>query len=133
MPLTPTDKREIIKYRTEKAERTLVEAHDCASMGHWTLAANRLYYALFYMSNALLVDKGMFTKTHAGVIVKVHELFVKTGLLSRDEGRTISVLQNMRHSGDYDDCLDWTEEDVQPYFEKTSALLDKMKTLISHQ
>ena len=58
------------------------------------------------MINALLVDKGMFAKTHAGVIAKINEYFVKTGILSRDEGRTISILQNMRQSGDYDDCFE---------------------------
>lgn len=67
-----------------------------------------IYYTLFYISNALLVDKGMFAKTHA----KINEHFVKTGILSRDEGRTISILQNMRQSGDYDDCFEWSEEDV---------------------
>ena len=102
MPLNIEDKKSIIKYRVEKAHKPMIEARDCATMGHWTLAANRLYYTLFYISNALLVDKGMFAKTHAGVIAKFNEHFVKTGILSRDEGRTISILQNMRQSGDYD-------------------------------
>ena len=69
MPLNKEDKKSIIKYRVEKAHKTMIEARDCATMGHWTLAANRLYYTLFYISNALLVDKGMFAKTHAGVCI----------------------------------------------------------------
>ena len=36
----------------------------------------------------------------------------------------------MRQSGDYDDMFDWTEEDVAPLFEKTEALIQKMKELI---
>lgn len=132
MPLTSDNKRDIIKYRIEKAYRTLTEARDCASMGHWTLAANRLYYSLFYMSNALLVDKGLFAKTHAGVIAKIHELFVRPGILTKDDGRVISVLQNMRQSGDYDDCFEWTKEDVEPYFAKTEQLLEKIKSILNH-
>lgn len=84
-----------------------------------------IYYTLFYISNALLVDKSMFAKTHAGVIAKINEHFVKTGILSRDEGRTISILQNMRQSGDYDDCFEWSEEDVFPFFKRTEELLLK--------
>lgn len=130
MPLEREDKREIIKYRIEKAEKTIKEAKDCASMGHWTLAANRLYYALFYIANALLVDKGMFAKTHAGMIAKINEHFIRTGILTKEEGRTISILQNMRNTGDYDDCFDWTKEDVEPFFKKTQDLIDKIKGLI---
>lgn len=62
MALDIESQKEIVKYRIEKAERTVIEAKDCAVMGHWTLAANRLYYALFYVANALLVDKGMYVR-----------------------------------------------------------------------
>ena len=131
MPLEKEDKKSIIKYRIEKSHKTMIEARDCATMGHWTLAANRLYYSLFYISNALLVDKGIFAKTHAGVIAKINEHFIKTGLLSKDEGRTISILQNMRQSGDYDDCFEWSEADISPFFKRTEDLLLKMESLIS--
>ena len=90
-----------------------------------------LYYTLFYISNALLVDKGMFAKTHAGVIAKINEHFVKTGILSRDEGRTISILQNMCQSGDYDACFEWSEEDVFPFFKRTEELLLKIESLLN--
>lgn len=50
MPLTDEERRAIVVYRLEKAEGALVEARDCASLGHWTLAANRLYYAAYYAS-----------------------------------------------------------------------------------
>ena len=47
MALDIESQREIVKYRVERAEKTVIEAKDCASMEHWTLAANRLYYAIF--------------------------------------------------------------------------------------
>ena len=72
----------------------------------------------------------MFAKTHAGVIAKINEHFVKTGILSKDEGRTISILQNMRQYGDYDDCFEWSEEDVFPFFKRTEDLLLKIESLI---
>ena len=131
MSLEFEDRREIVKYRIEKADKTIIEAKDCAAMGHWTLAANRLYYSLFYIANALLVHNGMFVKKHAGMIAKIHEHFVKTNILTMEEGRTISILQNMRHSGDYDDCFEWTQEEVMPYFEKTINLIDRIKALIN--
>lgn len=57
--------------------------------------------------------------------------FVHKGLLSREDAKLASRLQNMRQSGDYDDMFDWTEEDVLPLFEKTENLITKMDKLIS--
>ena len=45
--LTDEERDALVKYRIEKAYGTLVEAHDCADDNHWTLAANRLYYAAY--------------------------------------------------------------------------------------
>lgn len=65
MSLEFEDRREIVKYRIEKADKTIIEAKDCAAMGHWTLAANRLYYSLFYIANALLVHNGLLNVTNS--------------------------------------------------------------------
>lgn len=109
----------------------MIEAKDNAMMKHWNLVANRMYYALFHMASALLIDKGFTTKTHSGVICVLGQEFVAKGLLSSDDGRLISRLQNMRQSGDYDDMFDWTEEDVVPLFIPAENLLKKMKDLMS--
>ena len=57
--------------------------------------------------------------------------FVRKGILDREDAKLASRLQNMRQSGDYDDMFDWTEEDVSPLFEKTEALIQKMKGAVS--
>ena len=54
--LTDEEREALVKYRIEKAYGTLVEAHDCAEDNHWTLTANRLYYAAYYASKALLIQ-----------------------------------------------------------------------------
>lgn len=131
MPLNIDDKKNIIKYRVEKSASTIIEAKDNAKLGHWNLVANRLYYALFYMIAALLLDKDIQFKSHAGAIRAIGLHFVSKGLLTSEEGSLISRLQNMRSSGDYDDLFNWTEENVAPMFEPTEALLDKMKQMIS--
>lgn len=131
MALTFDEKKAIIAYRIDKSHKTLIEARDNAKMEHWSLAANRLYYALFHMASALLVDKGFTSKTHSGILCIIGQEFVAKGLLSSEEGRLISRLQNMRQSGDYDDLFDWTKEDIQPLFDSTERLLRKMVNLIN--
>lgn len=83
------------------------------------------------MASALLLDKGMSAKTHAGVIHLIGEKFIATGLLDKSYGKLFSRLYELRQSGDYDDMYDATEEEVLPYFEKVRMFLDEMKKLIT--
>jgi len=106
------------------------EARDNAELGHWSLVANRLYYALFHAASALLISKGFSVKTHGGVISVLGKELVKTGLLTLEEGNLYSRLYNMRQTGDYDDLFDWTEQDVSPLISKTEALIERMKSLL---
>ncbi len=131
MPLESADKKSIIAYRIERAEATMVEAEDNAKLKHWNLAANRLYYSVFHMTSALLLDKGIHFKSHAGAIRALGLHFVTKGLMTSEDGRLVSRLQNMRSSGDYDDLFDWSEEDVAPMFEPTKTLISKIKNLIT--
>ena len=130
MPLTDEERSAIVSYRLEKADAAFVEAKDCASMEHWTLAANRLYYSSYYASSALLVKAGLQAKTHEGTIGMIGQSFVRTGILTKENGALLARLQNMRHTGDYDDFMDWTREDVEPCFSRVESFLAKVKSLI---
>lgn len=131
MSLSIEEKKSIIAYRIQKADGVFIEALDNAILNHWNLVANRLYYAVFHIASALLMDKGFASKTHSGVICLLGQEFAAKGLLDKDEMRLVSRLQNMRHAGDYDDMFDWDEEDVKPLLERTKRLIQKMKGLIS--
>ena len=131
MTLSIDEKKAIIKYRIQKAWNSIQEADDNARLGYWTLAASRLYYAAYYMASALLVDKGFIARSHSGVIHIIGSEFVKKDFLSKEDGRLISRLFNMRQSGDYDDLFDWTEEEVQPFLNKTKDFLARMEKLIT--
>ena len=130
MTLSKEEKRALVTYRMQKAYNTVTEAEDNAKSGHWTLAANRLYYALYYAASALLLSQGFIAHTHAGVIRIIGLEFVVKGILTKEDGRLFSLLFEMRQGGDYDDFLEWTEEDVAPYFEKVVVLIRKLEGLI---
>ena len=133
MALAIDEKKAIIAYRVQKSDAAMVEARDNAALNHWSLVANRLYYAVFHMASALMVDKGFTTKSHAGLICLLGQEFVVRGLLAKEDARLASRLLNMRQAGDYDDMFDWGEEDVSPLFSKTEILLQKMKELLSYK
>lgn len=128
--LSDEERQAIVSYRIEKAFETLAEARDCGAMNHWTLAANRLYYAAYYASSALLINNELQAKTHYGVITLIGQNFVKEGSLSKDDAHLLARLQNMRHSGDYDDFTEWHQEEVEPLFGKVDDYIKKIKTLV---
>ena len=135
MTLKSDDRASIVAYRLEKAFKTLKEASDIASLGYWTLVANRLYYAAYYASVAILIYKGIDASTHKGVIRMIGSSFVKNGILSVDDSKLLGRLYTMRQSGDYEDLFDWEEHDVKPliphvenYIRRISGLIDNDDT-----
>jgi len=67
MKLNQTERDAVVKYRLEKANKTLAEAISNIENCCWHTAANRLYYACFYASCAALIHNGLSTRTHNGV------------------------------------------------------------------
>ena len=128
--LKDEEREALVKYRIEKAYGTLVEAKDCAEDNHWTLTANRLYYAVYYASKALLIQNGIVAKSHEGVIGMIGQNFVVPGIITIDEARLLARLQNMRKTGNYDDFKEWHQEDVEPLFEKVEDYINKIKSLV---
>lgn len=124
-------RRNVIAYRIEKSRKSLEEAYEISKLKYWNLTGNRLYYSVFHMASALLLDKDFTAKTHAGVIHLIGEKFVATGLLDRSYGRLFSRLYELRQSGDYDDMYDATEEEVMPYFDRVESFVSEMERLIT--
>lgn len=131
MTLQSEDRNAIVAYRIEKAINTIKEVKDVGALGYWTLAANRLYYAAYYASAALLINVGINATTHKGVIRKIGEEFVVKGLLSYDDSKLLGRLFTMRQTGDYEDMFDWEESDVGPLIPKVESYIDRITKLIS--
>lgn len=120
----------LIKYRLERAHETIKEAELLLTGNYYNAAINRLYYACFYAAEALLLSKGISTRTHAGVRSMLGLHFVSKGLMSIDSGKTFSVLFELRHDGDYDDFAYSDRETVEEYIPKANAFINEVETLL---
>lgn len=130
MGLTEQEIEALVSYRINKAKTVLTEAIDVATLNHWNLAVNRLYYSVFHICSAILLSRGFSARTHSGVIQIMMREFVKTNKLTKDDGTLISTLFNMRNTGDYDDMFDWNEAQVFHLIEPTKILLEKIEGMI---
>ena len=131
MTLTSDDRRAIIDYRIERSHKTLEEMDYVIQGKFWNLAANRLYYAVFYMCEALLLSNHISASTHTGVNRMIGLHFVNTKKLSKEDAKLLGEVFRMRISGDYDDLYDWTEEQILPFVPDVKSLIAKLETLIS--
>ena len=92
----------LIHYRIERADETMEEVRIMAENGHYNAAVNRLYYACFYATQALLLKHHIAATTHAGVKSMLGLHFVSKGIISIDHGKTFNTLFEKRHSSDYE-------------------------------
>ena len=129
--LTSEERKALVAYSIEIANAVFVVARDIARFGLWSLVGNRLYYAVYHMAQALLLDKGLSAKTHAGTIHIIGQQFISVGLINKTYGRLFSRLYELRQSGDYDDMFDATEEEVMPYFIQIEEFINEMESLIT--
>ena len=114
----------------QKSKDTLSEALGIAELCYWNAVANRLYYACYYITTALLVLNGHSAQTHSGVIRLFGLNFVSKGHVSKEMGKFYSKLFEMRQTGDYDDLYNLTEEDVKPLLEISKKYIDEIEKLL---
>ena len=55
---------DLAKYRLEKAKNTLSYAKSYIDDTSLDSTVNRIYYAMFYAVNALLITKGLYSSKH---------------------------------------------------------------------
>ena len=126
MSLEDIDRTALVNYRIEKARSTFEDALFIAGARRWNMAVNRLYYALYHAVSALLLSDGIPTRTHKGVMVQMNLNYVKTGILSKEDGVLLSQLYSLRQEADYEDFIEVTEEQVGDFIPKVRCLLDKV-------
>jgi uncharacterized protein (UPF0332 family) len=125
------NKEDLIKYRLEKSKNTFKEAKSLANDGWWNGAATRLYYSCFYSVIALLVSEDVNANTHNGARTEFFKRFIKTGLLPKEFSAFYSDLMNKRQESDYDDFLEFTEEEISPLFIKAEEFNLQIEKLIN--
>jgi hypothetical protein len=124
-------KRENITYRIKRARETYQDAIYLYEKGSISSSVNRLYYAAFYATIALLLNSGIEVKSHNGVKLKLGEEFVLKGLISKELAKTYSLLSDYRHKGDYDDLFDFNIEVVERLLIPVKEYIDKIEEIIN--
>ncbi|MDD6000944.1 MAG: HEPN domain-containing protein [Bacteroidales bacterium] len=130
MSLNETDRDSLIKLYWERSERTLADADTAISSQSWNMAANRLYYSVFYAVSALFVKDGCPIKSHRGAKTILGLRYVVTGKVSQETSRIYSQLETLRDMADYDVVFQATKADIMEYRPKVDEFISVIMSLM---
>lgn len=130
MELDEQSRADLVKYRIGRSRETLKEAELLASGCFYNAAVNRLYYACYYASVALLLHHKIPSQTHAGVKSMIGLHFVSKGVMPLKIGKVLSTLFEKRQSGDYDDFVLCDKEMIDELTPKAVEYIDFIESLL---
>lgn len=127
------DTLSIIKYRKEKAFNTLEEVQKLLEAGMISLAMNRVYYAGFYIVNALSLTDNFSTSKHKQLIGYFNKNYIHSGKIDLDKGDILNIAYRKRTSVDYHDFATATKDEVKKYYEQMKTFVAEVDNLIEEK
>jgi len=122
-------KEETLKL-LDKASRAVEAARVLLREGNMDFAAGRAYYAMFYVAEALLNEKGMRFRKHGGVHGAFGEHFIKGGLLDPKFHRWLLDAFDKRILGDYGLEVIVTQDDVEAMIQQAREFLEQARRFL---
>jgi uncharacterized protein (UPF0332 family) len=120
---------DLIKYRLQKSKETLNDAKIMVEIATLSSTVNRIYYAMFYAVNALLLSKNFSSSKHSGVRALLNKEFINKGLLDKEMGKFYSKIFEERQEGDYKDFVKFNAEDVKKWLSNAENFIDEIEKL----
>lgn len=124
------ERKRIIEYWRRRARECLEDAKLLLQNKRLHSAVNRIYYALFYQVSALLLSRGLSFSKHSGVLAAFNREFVKTGKIDKELGKFYNRMFEHRKTGDYEELVEFEEEDVLKWLKTAEKFLQATDNLI---
>jgi uncharacterized protein (UPF0332 family) len=128
--LDDDSRKALVAYRLERAYATMKEAAVMTEKEFYNAAVNRLYYACYYATEALLLKHKIEAKSHSGVKAMLGLHFVSKGLVPVSIGKILSTLYEKRQSGDYDDFICCDKEMTDDLTIQAQTFIDCLAMLV---
>jgi len=124
-------KEKIINYRRKRAKETLEEAKIMFDNSKLFATVNRIYYAIFYESVALLLTKDLYSSKHSGIRSLFNREFVKAGVVREEFGDFYNKMFEFRQRGDYEDLVEFNKEDIKTWLEKAEEFIKVIDEIVA--
>ncbi|MCX6383921.1 MAG: HEPN domain-containing protein [Actinobacteria bacterium] len=120
---------DLIKYRLKKSNETLADAKIMFEKATLTSIVNRIYYAMFYAVNGLLLSKNFSSSKHSGVRALLNREFINKGLVDKELGKFYSKIFEERQEGDYKDFAKFDNRTVKNWLNSAEDFINEIEKL----
>jgi len=93
-------------------------------------AVSRAYYAMFFAGKALLAEKGIYPRTHRGLISQFGLELVKNGEFKKELFDLLTRAQEDREEADYGLFPELDEEEAKIIIDGAELFLEECKSLL---
>lgn len=124
-------RREAVAYLLTNADEALESAASELAAGRLRFAINRVYYASFYATSAVLLGEGRSYAKHSGIRSGLHQHLVKTGRVPAELGQFYDDIFDDRQEGDYGVLVEFDRATVKQRLETGRRLVEHMKQLLT--
>jgi uncharacterized protein (UPF0332 family) len=116
-----------IEKLIKKADEDIKAAELLISEGYHRIAVSRLYYAMFYITEAILLTKNLSYSSHHAVISFFNKEFVKTGVFDKKYYESLEMSFNLRQNSDYEIETVITEQQAKNILSVAKKFLETAK------
>jgi uncharacterized protein (UPF0332 family) len=99
----------------------------------WHQEASRLYYAMFYCAEALLLTKGLSFSKHGSAIAAYGQHFVKTGEMPAETHRWLRDALDKRQLADYEVRPILSDDDIEEMEAQAVQFLDAAREYLKRR
>ena len=123
----------LINYRLERSSESLEAARLLLENNMLTSAMNRIYYAMFYAVQSLLLLHDVSFSKHAQVKGYFNREFIQKDIFPKEFGRLYNKAFEYRQKFDYVDLAIPDAEMIKEYIENANNFVDKIKAYLESQ
>jgi uncharacterized protein (UPF0332 family) len=91
---------------------------------------NRSYYAVFHAANALLIKKGIYTKTYHGTIRKFGLEYITKNKFNKEIGKFFVIIEQNREKADYDYFYEATKNKAKKDLDNAKLFVEECKKFL---
>ena len=117
-------KIELAKHRIATANEDYIAAVDLVKCGHYKVANNRAYYAIFHSIRAVLALEGLDFKKHSAVIAYFNQNYIKNGEIEKRFINIINKASLIRNESDYSDFYIASKEEAEEQISNAKEFYD---------
>lgn len=115
-----------IKALIEKANRFTASSELLFNAKDYDSAVSRIYYAMFFAAEALLLTNNLSPKSHSGLIALFGDYFIKTKVFPKEMGRQINRAYDKRLIGDYGTSIIIDKTEAQDLLKIGKEFIDRI-------